>query len=391
MQDLAAVGTGWFPEPVESTDTRDARGGSCNRLLDGEGCPGGPITVLIPCYNHADYVAEAIASVVAQDHPGVRLHVVDDGSTDGSAEVIRAALDRVSTVECRFDRQSNRGVARTLNSMVDRVETDLVAILNSDDRYAPNRLSRILALRNSGAPFFAFSGGRVFNSEDAAEAESFSRDQARMFAACAGFPTVGFGLLACHLPVSSSNFVFSRDVFDRAGGFHPESVFAEDRGFVMRCLPHVEPVFVADILWGYRLHRANSWKSLQHLRTQALQDDWRRYAAAAEKGGANPVAPVPWRWRRYFRLFARMVNRSIDEQPLATLIPGDWISRTEWSNRFSGDVIPADIEQEAMASLLESCQRSRQAGEVDAPDLAVLRHRCSEYWTALRARLEVVR
>jgi hypothetical protein len=212
-----------------------------------------------------------------------------------------------------------------------------------------------------------------------------------MFAACAGFPTVGFGLLACHLPVSSSNFVFSRDVFARAGGFHPESVFAEDRGFVMRCLPHVEPVFVPEPLLDYRLHRANSWKSLQHLRTQALQDDWRRYAAAAEKGGTNPVAPVPWRWRRYFRLFARMVNRSIDEQPLATLLPVDWINRTEWSDRFSDDVIPADIEQEAMASLLESCQRTRQAGEFDAPDLDVLRHRCSEHWTALRARLEVVR
>ena len=60
-------------------------------------------------------------------------------------------------------------------------------------------------------------------------------------------------------------------------------------------------------------------------------------------------------------------------------------------DRSSGDVIPADIEQEAMASLLESCQRTRQSGQVDAPELAVLRHRCSERWTALRARLEAVR
>ena len=46
--------------------------------------------------------------------------------------------------------------------MVERAGTDLVAILNADDWHAPNRLSRILALRHSGAPFFAFSGGRVF-------------------------------------------------------------------------------------------------------------------------------------------------------------------------------------------------------------------------------------
>lgn len=150
-------------------------------------------------------------------------------------------------------------------------------------------------------------------------------------------------------------------------------------------------MFVPEPLLDSRLHRTNTWRCLEHLRTQALQEDWRRYAAAVEKGGANPVAPVLWLWGRCLRLFVRMVSRSIDEQPLAALLPGDWITRTEWSDRFSDDVIPADIDQEAMSSLLESCQRTRQAGEVDALDLAVLQHRCSDYWTALRARLEAVR
>ena len=391
LHELAPGGVGWFPERMGTKGVRDGIEGVCRGTLESGARPADPITVLIPCHNHAAYVAEAIASVAAQDHPGVRLHVVDDGSTDGSTEVICAALDRVSTLECRFDRQANRGVVRTLNSMVERVETDLVAILNSDDWHAPNRLSRILALRKPDAPFFAFSGGRAFSSEDAMEAESFSRDQARMHAACAAFPTVGFALLACHLPVSSSNFVFSREVFDRAGGFHLEAVMSDDRDFLLRCLPHVEPVFVPDLLWGYRLHRANTWRSLQHLRTQALQDDCRRFAAAAEAGGANRMAPVPWLWRRYFRLFVRLVNRSIDGQPIATLLPSDWITRTEWGDRCSGDAVPEDVEQEAMEALVRSCRRTIEDTPIASAELEPARLRCSERWTAVRSRLEAVR
>lgn len=390
-QDLAPGGVGWFPECMGTKEARDGIEGACREVVGGCACPAAPITVLIPCYNHADYVAEAIASVAAQDHPGVRLHVVDDGSTDGSAGAIRAALDRLTGLEYRFDRQPNRGVVRTLNAMVERVETDLVAILNSDDWHAPHRLSRILALRTLDTPFFAFSGGRVFSSENAAEAESFSRDQARMHAACSAFPTVGFGLLACHLPVSSSNFVFSREVFDRAGGFHPEAVMSDDRDFLLRCLPHVEPVFIPDILWGYRLHRSNSWRSLQPLKPRALEEDWRRFAAAAEAGGANRMAPVPWLWRRYFRLFVRLVNRSTDNQPLATLLPRDWITRTDWGDRSYGKAVPEDVEQEAMEALVRSCRQPRQDAPVPSSELARARLRCSERWRAVRSRLEAVR
>lgn len=346
-----------------------------------------PITVLIPSYNHAGYVAEAIASVVAQDYPEVRLHVVDDGSTDASAGVIREALGRVSTMECRFDRQSNRGVARTLNSMIDRVETDLVAILNSDDWYAPHRLSTILGFRQRGSPFFAFSGGEVFHQQDAKEAAAFSHYQARLHSTGAAFPTAGFALLACHLPVSSSNFVFSRNLFGRSGGFHPESVMSDDRDFLMRCLPHVEPVFVPDTLWGYRLHPTNTWRSLQHRRAQALQDDWRRFAAAAEAGGDNPMAPFPWFWPRYFRLFARLVNRSIDDEPLATLLPRDWTTRSESGGHSAGQPVPEEIEQEAIESLLRSCRRSGQGDALASADLAAARVRCADRWTAVRDRM----
>jgi glycosyltransferase involved in cell wall biosynthesis len=346
-----------------------------------------PITVLIPSYNHADYVAEAIASVAAQDHPGVRLHVVDDGSRDDSVAVIMKALDRITMMECRFDRQSNRGVARTLNSMIERVETDLVAILNSDDWYAPDRLSRILGSARRGSTFFAFSGGDVLNREDAAEAAAFSRYQARLHDAAAAFPTAGFAALACHLPVSSSNFVFSRNLFERSGGFHVESVLSDDRDFLMRCLPHVEPVFVPDALWSYRLHRTNTWRSLQHLKAQALQEDWRRFSAAAEAGGANGIAPFPWFWPRYFRLFARLVNRSIDDAPLATLLPQDWIARSQWGGGSLGLPVPEEVEQEAVESLLRSCRRSAQEAAVSAEDLPAARTRCAEHWASIRNRI----
>ena len=100
------------------------------------------------------------------------------------------------------------------------------------------------------------------------------------------------------------------------------------------------------------------------------------------------MAPVPWLWRRYFRLFARMVNRSIDDQPLATLLPVDWITRTEWGNHSLGNAIPEDVEKEAMEALLRSCHRPSQGEAVISMDLEPARLRCSERWKAVRNRLE---
>jgi len=98
--------------------------------------------VVIPLYNHSRYIAAALESVLSQTRKPDRILVVDDGSTDNGAEVVRGFADR--GVELVV--QENAGAHSTLNRAVGMVENaDTVAILNSDDTFEPQRLELTLA------------------------------------------------------------------------------------------------------------------------------------------------------------------------------------------------------------------------------------------------------
>jgi glycosyltransferase involved in cell wall biosynthesis len=90
---------------------------------------------MIGVYNGAPYLGEAIESVRAQDYEPTQLIVVDDGSTDGSAEVARGFP------EVHVVRQENGGNGAARNRAVEEAEGELYAFLDADDRFAPGKLT----------------------------------------------------------------------------------------------------------------------------------------------------------------------------------------------------------------------------------------------------------
>jgi cellulose synthase/poly-beta-1,6-N-acetylglucosamine synthase-like glycosyltransferase len=108
----------------------------------GGGGPDGPVTVDIVVNNHnyAEYLPAAIESARVQDHPGVNVIVVDDGSTDGSREGLRAFEDSVDVVL-----KENGGQASALNAGFDRCRGDAVIFLDADDTLRPDAASRVAA------------------------------------------------------------------------------------------------------------------------------------------------------------------------------------------------------------------------------------------------------
>lgn len=97
------------------------------------------VTVLMPVYNRADYVGQAVASVLAQTFTDFELLVVDDGSTDGSVGVVEAFADpRIRLVR----NDTNLGVPKTRNKGLALAQGTYVAMLDSDDRALPHRLAR---------------------------------------------------------------------------------------------------------------------------------------------------------------------------------------------------------------------------------------------------------
>ncbi len=99
------------------------------------------VSVIIAAYNAGPYLAEAIASVLAQTYQPAEVIVVDDGSTDETAEVAASFAGKADGL-VRLDRQPHRGVAATLNRGIELAQGDLFAILDADDLWLPDKLQK---------------------------------------------------------------------------------------------------------------------------------------------------------------------------------------------------------------------------------------------------------
>ncbi|NOT84113.1 MAG: glycosyltransferase family 2 protein [Methylococcaceae bacterium] len=110
-------------------------------------------SIIIPLYNKADFVADAIQSILNQSHQHFEVIVIDDGSTDDSASRVSVIHDhRIKLIQ-----QSNQGVSCTRNLGIERAQGDLVFFLDADDWYLPTYLETIvsMALRHPEIAFFA--------------------------------------------------------------------------------------------------------------------------------------------------------------------------------------------------------------------------------------------
>ncbi|HWO82736.1 MAG TPA: glycosyltransferase family A protein, partial [Solirubrobacterales bacterium] len=92
------------------------------------------VAVVIPCFNQAHYLAEAIESVLGQTRPPAELLVVDDGSEDNSYEVA-GRYETVTRIQ-----QRNRGVAAARNAGWKASDSEFLAFLDADDRLLPDAL-----------------------------------------------------------------------------------------------------------------------------------------------------------------------------------------------------------------------------------------------------------
>lgn len=101
------------------------------------------ISVVIPCYNAATYVAEAISSVLSQEYENLQIIVVNDGSTDDSEQAIMEFSDRIEYIT-----QDNAGISAARNAGLAVARGSLIAFLDSDDLWCENSLGVRLSCMN---------------------------------------------------------------------------------------------------------------------------------------------------------------------------------------------------------------------------------------------------
>lgn len=115
------------------------------------------LTCIVPCFNGERYLDECLRSILEQTHPSSEILVIDDGSTDGSGAIARRYGHAI-----RYHRQENRGPAAACNRGVALARGELVAFLEQDDVWLPEKTERQLAAF-AAAPALQYCVGHIRN------------------------------------------------------------------------------------------------------------------------------------------------------------------------------------------------------------------------------------
>jgi glycosyltransferase involved in cell wall biosynthesis len=187
---------------------------------------GDTISVIIPLYNRREEIGRAIASALRQSHAPHEILVVDDASGDGSAEAVAALGDK----RIRLLRHGrNQGASAARNTGIAAAEGEWIALLDSDDEWAPEKLARQLdTLRTaSDVPAAGVSGYVI---------RDYRTGEERGFAPAPEDTTLDALVWGCPLGVGST-LLAKRSVFAEIGPFATDLPRLEDWEWLMRYLP----------------------------------------------------------------------------------------------------------------------------------------------------------
>jgi glycosyltransferase involved in cell wall biosynthesis len=195
------------------------------------------VSVIVPAYNRERYLGAALDSVLAQDYRPLEIVVVDDGSTDGTARVARAYPD------VRYLHQANQGVAAARNAGIAASRGELIAFLDSDDLWAPEKLRLQVG--------FLLEHPRV--------GYCLARMRNFLEPGCPPPPWIGVDELSrVEFGIVPGTLVARRDVFERVGGFDPRYPCGSDTDWFFRAKDAgIALGFLGEILLLRRVHDAN--------------------------------------------------------------------------------------------------------------------------------------
>jgi glycosyltransferase involved in cell wall biosynthesis len=227
------------------------------RLWFGRAQTHGPVadvSVVIPVYNHERFVRAAIESVLSQTVQPLEILCIDDGSTDGSRRVVEALASQHPTV--RLWSRPNVGAHRTINEGIREARGRYVAILNSDDLYHPERLSRCLAVLEDDPGVTGVATEIAFVDESNNAIRFPWYEETHGFYEQVG--DLGLALANGNFLMTTSNIVVPRVAFDKIGAFD-DLRYAHDLDFFLRLLAYGKRLAVLpEQLLTYRVHGNNT-------------------------------------------------------------------------------------------------------------------------------------
>lgn len=205
--------------------------------------PRPPISCIVPVFNGARYIASALESILRQTYAPAEIIVVDDGSTDATADVLARYSNRVRSL-----RQQNAGPAAARNTGLNSARGEFVAFLDADDLWHPEKLSRQMS-RFVACPELDLCIAHVQNFWVPELAEEEARLRNHRFSQ----PVPGYATQA---------LLARRALFDRVGRFATTLRAFDDAEWFLRAIDKKAVLeILPDVLVYRRLHQNNLSRS----------------------------------------------------------------------------------------------------------------------------------
>ena len=231
------------------------------------------LSVVIPCYNAARLLSEAVASVRAQQYEPLEILIVDDGSTDATAQMAPGLGPEV-----RYFRQQNRGPSAARNLGLRQARGELIAPIDADDLWPEGKLelqvSRLLAepeldLVSGRVRYVELPGGRIPDLQ---------------------FEGADRILAGIHIGAA----VYRRRAFERVGLYDESMRYSEDHDWFLRAREAgLKMLVLADVTLLYRMHGSNMTRHVPNrdqIQTLLMHKSLQRRRRAGSGAGELP----PW-------------------------------------------------------------------------------------------------
>jgi glycosyltransferase involved in cell wall biosynthesis len=236
------------------------------------------VSVIIPTYNRKDKVVEAIKSVVDQDFDNVEIIVVDDGSTDGTAEFLKSLNLPVIVIT-----QLNGGVSNARNTGIRASKGKYIAFLDSDDLWLPGKLeAQVKFLENHPDIPIVYTDQYLNIDGQNLDKTRFERNAPKDNMLLSAFVDL--------TPIHTSTVMARSDLFDELGMFSEDLHIHEDSELWNRISNHYKLGFIPKVLGVYRWQEGVEHVTSPKYR-QKFIDEGRKYLQLYRNNKKRPLTP----------------------------------------------------------------------------------------------------
>ncbi len=225
------------------------------------------VSIIISCYNHQNYITDCIESIINQTYKNIELIVIDDGSTDSSADILEGLSKKY---HFSFERQVNMGLTKTLNKAILKAKGKYIAPLGSDDFIMLDKTEKQVQYLETH-PDIAVVGGNILCVDE--------NNQIKPKQRITPYREVDFKTIFLNpkkIPAAPTVMI-REDVLREVGNFNIHCNL-EDMDLWLR-ITHAgyKMTVLNDICAYYREHESNSYKNYQFM-TESLMQTYEQYS-----------------------------------------------------------------------------------------------------------------